>query len=78
MECQCILAFSACDTHLEAARHDFFGDGNGGARVFRRGAEIDVVQLHHHLADDVVTRVAVEAQHDEVECQVLEAQVILS
>ena len=61
-----------CGTDLEAARHDFLGDWNRGAGVVRRTTEIDVVQLHHDLTDDVVARVAVEAQHDKVQSQPLE------
>ncbi len=36
-----------------------------------RSAEVELAQLHHDLADDVVARVAVEAQHDKVQGQAL-------
>ena len=55
--------------NLKAPRGDLPGDGDGAVVV--RGAKVDVLQLDHDLADDVVARVPVKAQHDEVERQAL-------
>ncbi len=60
--------YQSCDDHLEAPGHDVPVDGDG--RVVGR-TEVDLVQLHHDLADDHVARVAVEAQDHKVQSQAL-------
>ena len=55
-------------SNLEAPGRDLPGDGDG---LVVAGAQVDRLELDHDLADDVVPRVAVEAQDHEVKGQSL-------
>ena len=52
--------------YLKASWSDLSSDGHG---AMFRSAHVDLVQLDHNLTDDVIARIAVEAQHHEVEGQ---------
>ena len=53
-------------TYLKASGCDLSSDGHG---AMLRSAHVDLLELHHHLADDVIAGVAIETQHHEVKGQ---------